>query len=208
MARTRQLAAIAPKGRALIYPTGRHALASSGQGLHQEAFSAVCWMMLSCPLRDDLLTARDPCRTMRVFQIRPKLTLRAMSGLVALAALVIWGGITASRLYRAARYHRAQAAAHGMYFTRCREDQTAAEAEVPRLQQDIDRVTKNAISVDISNPKHVLKIVQRRALFEASMADYHLQLQQKYEYAASHPWIEVAPDPKSQPEPEPETEHE
>jgi hypothetical protein len=143
---------------------------------------------------------------MRVFHLRPKLTLRATSGLVAVAALLIWGGITASGLYRAAGHHRAQAATQDMYFKHSRGNQTGLEAEVLRLQEDIDRVTKNATKVDLKNQKHVLKRLQYQARFEARLADYHLQLKQKYEYAASHPWIKAAPDPNSPPRPKPEPE--
>ena len=149
---------------------------------------------------------------MRFFLTRPKLTLRAMSGLIAIVALLIWGGITASRLYRAAAYYRAQVAKHYMYFKHDREDQTAYEAEVLRLQKEIDRVTKNHIKVPVNELKYSLKYTQRLADFEAELADYHLRLKHKYDYAASHPWIEVAPDPNSPPEPEPvpkpEPEHE
>ncbi len=101
---------------------------------------------------------------MWVFHTRPKLTLRATSGLVAVAALLIWGGVMGSRLYRAAAYHRAQAATHDIYFQSYRENQEGLEAEVLRLQQDIDRVTQNAINVDLDELKHFLKRFQRQAL--------------------------------------------
>jgi hypothetical protein len=140
---------------------------------------------------------------MQMFFIRPKLTLRAMSGLIATVALLIWGGITASRLYWAAAYYRAQVAKHDMYFKSSRENHTTAEAEALRFQKEIDRVTNNPIDVPINEIKYWLKYNQRLAVFEAELADYHLQLKHKYEYAASRPWIEVAPDPNSPPEPKP-----
>ncbi len=143
---------------------------------------------------------------LRVFHMRPNLTLRAASGLVAVAALLVWGGVMASRFYRAAAFHHARAATHDMYFQQYRENQEGLEAEVRRLQTDIDRVTCNAVNVDVNELTQILKRFQRQALFEASMADYQLQLKQKYEYAASHPWIKVAPDPESPPEPTPEPE--
>jgi hypothetical protein len=150
--------------------------------------------------------------TMRFFLIRPKLTLGAMSGLIAMVALLIWGGITASRLYRAAAYYRAQVAKHDMYLKSSRENQTSAEAEALRFQKDIDRVEKDHIKISVNELKYWFKYHQRLADFEAELADYHLQLKHKYEYAASHPWIEVAPDPFSPPEPrpvpKPEPEHE
>jgi hypothetical protein len=140
---------------------------------------------------------------MRFFLIRPKLTLRATSGLIAIVALLIWGGITASRLYRVAAYYRTQVARHDVYFKSSRENQTNAEAEALRFQKEIDRVTKNHIKVPVNELKYWLKYHQRLAVFEAELADYHLQLKHKYVYAASHPWIEVAPDPNSPPEPKP-----
>jgi hypothetical protein len=149
---------------------------------------------------------------MRFLLIRPKLTLKAMCGLIAVVALLIWGGITASRLYRAAAYYRAQVAKHDMYFKHSRENQTVAEAEALRFQKDIDRVTKNHIRVPVNQLEYWLKCHQRLARFEAQLADYHLQLKHKYQYAAFRPWIEVAPDPNSPPEPKPvpkpEPEHE
>jgi hypothetical protein len=126
-----------------------------------------------------------------------------MSVLVAVVTLLIWGGITASRLYWAAAYYRAQAAKHDMYFKSSRENQTSAEAEALRFQKDIDRVTKNHIKVPVKELEYWLKTTQQMAVFEAELAGYHLQLKHKYEYAASHPWIEVAPDPNSPPEPKP-----
>jgi hypothetical protein len=149
---------------------------------------------------------------MQFFLIRPQLTLRAVSGLIAVVALLIWGGIMASRLYRAAAYYRAQVAKHDRYFKYGRGNQTGAEAEALRFQKDIERVERNHIKVPVNVLKYWLKYHQRRAGFEAELADYHLQLKHKYEYVASHPWIEVAPDPNSPPEPKPvpkpEPEHE
>ena len=136
--------------------------------------------------------------------MRPKLTLRATSVLVAVAALLVWGGVTASRLYRAAAHHRARATTHDMYFKHYRENQEGLHAEVLRLATDIDRVTENAVNVDPGELKQFLKRFHRQAIFEARMADYELELKRKYEYAASHPWIKVAPDPKSPPRLEPE----
>jgi hypothetical protein len=149
---------------------------------------------------------------MRFLRIRPKLTLRATCGLIAIVALLIWGGIAASRIYRAAAYYRAQVAKHDMYFKHSRENQTAHEAEALRFQKEMDRVTKDHIRVPVNQLEYWLKYCQRLARFEGQLADYHLQLKRKYEYAASRPWIEVAPDPNSPPEPRPvprpEPEHE
>jgi hypothetical protein len=141
---------------------------------------------------------------MRVFHMHPRLTLRATSGIVAVVAILIWGGVMASRLYRAAAYHQARAETHDIEFQHHRENQEGLHAEVLRLATDIDRVTQNAINVDLDELKHTLKRFQRQALFEARMADYQLQLKQKYAYAASHPWIKVAPDPEAPPRLEPE----
>jgi hypothetical protein len=67
-------------------------------------------------------------------------------------------------------------ATHDVYFRSYRENQDGLEAEVRRLQQDIDRDSRDAINVDLNQLIHFLKRFQRQALFEASMADYQLQL--------------------------------
>ncbi len=139
---------------------------------------------------------------------RPRLSLRAASGLIVVAAVLIWGATTTYRLHHLAAYYRGQVAKHDANFKLSRAKRTAYEAEAQRILKDVDRVEINHIIVPVSEVKYLLRNTQRQAGFEARLAEYHLQLKRKYEDAASHPWIEVVPDPHSFPEPKPEREHE
>jgi hypothetical protein len=145
---------------------------------------------------------------MRPFRVRPRLSLRVMIGLVAVAALLIWGG----KQYWAWRYYRASAAKQDMYYKYRQKSRLDNEAEALHMQKGVDDVSTK---LDIRDPgilaalrhmKKLVKDIQNQARFDAEMVDYHFRLRQKYEYASCHPWVEVAPDPKSPPEPEPEPE--
>jgi hypothetical protein len=149
---------------------------------------------------------------LRILRKRPKVTLKGMLWLMAGAAIMIWGGIALTRLYRAAAYFRSQASAHKMYYEHHRERQPDAVAEALRLQKEVDVIPTKFDGRDprviaaLGHMKKMVKDLQNQALFDAKMAEYHLQLWQQYEYASSHPWVEVPPDPKSPPEPEREPE--
>ena len=117
---------------------------------------------------------------MRFFRIRPKLTLRAMSGPIAVVGLLIWGGITASRLYRATAYYGAHAAKHDMYFKHePREPEnrrSRGDTFSERSRSSPQKITLKCLLISLN---YWLKYNQRLALFEAELADYHLQLKHK-----------------------------
>ena len=54
---------------------------------------------------------------MRLPHRRLRLSVKAMLGLVAVVAILTWGGVTSSRLYRAAQQYRHRAENHDMYYT-------------------------------------------------------------------------------------------
>jgi hypothetical protein len=128
-----------------------------------------------------------------------------MVGAVAVAALLIWGGTMTSRHFR----YRELAKRHNMYYEHHHEQQPFIEAEVLRTQQEVDSISTefdkgDPVPVSIAGLEHLKKLLkfnQNLAAFHANMADYQLQLKQKYEYASSHPWVRVLPDRKSPPEP-------
>ncbi len=133
-----------------------------------------------------------------------------MIGLVAVAALLIWGG----KLYRAWGYYRASAAKQDMYYKYRQQSRLVNENAALHMQKNVDDVSTKMdirdprVLAALSHMKKLVKDLQNQALFDAEMVDYHFRLRQKYQHASSHPWVEVAPDPNSPPEPEPEPESE
>jgi hypothetical protein len=145
---------------------------------------------------------------MRLSHRRPQLTLKAMIGLVALAAFLIWGGVTSSRLYRAERHYRHRAERLEVDYKRHHKQQLDYQNEVPRMQKLVDRISTEIDNGrrtpewlnELSHHKKLVKRLQNRAVFNARVADWSFQLMRKYSHAASRPWEAVSPDPKYPPE--------
>jgi hypothetical protein len=145
-----------------------------------------------------------------LLRTRPRITLGATIGLVAIAALLIWS----YRLYLAVVLYRALEAKHKMYYEHYAKEAPVLEAEALRLQGQVDLVSAKLDRPDpravaaLRHMKKLVKDLQNKARFDSNLADYQLELKHKYQYAAYHPWVWVAPDAKSPPEPVPQPEPE
>jgi hypothetical protein len=139
---------------------------------------------------------------------RPRLSIRLMMALVAVAAMVFLGMIWAQKSSR----HRAIAATYAVREANNRRI-AATQAAIIRGRSELIAITEGLLAgKEGQDPGRAAQYRERLALEQKTLAAnrredeivgkkvaYFAEMRKKHARAASYPWLPVAPDP---PEPE------
>jgi hypothetical protein len=118
---------------------------------------------------------------------------------VAVVGLLIGGFLYSKRLRERAWKYRQIAAEHNALARRAYRPMLAGF----KLEQD--RARAKAATTGSQRDARRVRIWDEPIQFTRESMDYHEFLRAKYEYAASHPWQSVPPDPPD-PNPQPKSE--
>ena len=114
--------------------------------------------------------------------MRPKLTKKWLTALVAIAVLVLAGVIWSSQMTRLSELYR----------------QRAKEHELSQIDQQAkwDERNRSAEWAETNGQESAARVFREEADRVAVAVSRHSLLRQKYERAAARPWLPLEPDPK------------